>query len=39
MNAAYFGRDDIVKLLLEHNANTDIIRSEFDGKCALHFGL
>ena len=39
MNAAYFGRDDIVRLLLQHRADPDIIRSDFDGKSALHFGL
>lgn len=38
MNAAYFGRDDIVNLLLKHKADPDIIRNEFDGKTALHFG-
>ena len=38
MNAAYFGRDDIVNLLLKYKANPDIVRAEFDGKSALHFG-
>ena len=39
MNAAYFGRDDIVRLLLQHRADPDIQRSDFDGKSALHYGL
>ena len=36
MNASYFGRTNIVKLLLTYGANVDIIRND-DGKSALHW--
>ena len=37
MNAAYFGHNKIVQLLLEYGANPDIQRKNYDNKCALHF--
>ena len=39
MNAAYFGRSKIVEILLKYCAETDVVRAQFDGKCALHFGM